>query len=138
MEFYYWTEAGQGIDIRSPTRRLIIDSDVIPTFGSDRARQRWRDRCDISRLAFQEQRSSHPTGAEWRGVTLCNTAGLLDNDLDRAVRYFRSRIDEDYKRMYWDMALDAFLYVLGGLGIWLAMVGVWNVWHWIRAGHPQT
>jgi hypothetical protein len=100
---YFWTQdaATAGIDIRSPTRTAIIKEDAYPEIGWPGYREASKElqrRCATP--------AGHPgdatilAGSEWRDVRLCNAANLAKNEFEIAHTYFKSRVDEDYVRLY--------------------------------------
>jgi hypothetical protein len=74
-----------------------------------------------------------PFGAERTGVTLCNTAGLKDDQFKVAHEYFNSLVDADYLRMYGRMAGDLIGYVFVALLIWFSLLVLWWLYKWIAA-----
>jgi hypothetical protein len=90
-EWYFWTQgADAGIDIRSPNARAIIDADIFAPWSDD-GRRSFGTRCNVSGLMERAQEKKVlTTGTEWRGVSLCNPAGLEGEEFDVAASYFRA------------------------------------------------
>jgi hypothetical protein len=141
-DVYYWTEAFSkaGIDIRSPNRKAIIESDVYPPGGhlSDELRRRLRERCDWSaRNIFANAGGAVTVGAEWRGVSLCNTANLDKEEFEVAHSYFKTRVDEDYNRFYSETAGDLLGFIFVGLISWCLLLLGWRTYWWV-IGEPES
>jgi hypothetical protein len=140
-DWYFWTQGPDaGPDIRSPTRRAIIDSDISPhRLWSEDASRRFRARCDDSELFARAPKNAVviTAGAEWRHVPLCNPAALQGEEFDVADRYFRERVDELYTKMYADMTIDLLIYILTALAIWCALFVVFRTYHWVMVAPGQ-
>jgi hypothetical protein len=135
-DWYFWTQdADAGIDIRSPTRRAMIDTDFTPIASWSESRVKlFEDRCDVSRLLATSRASVVTTDAEWRHVTLCNPAALKGEQFEIASGYFRTRVDELYSQMYFEMAWDLSSYIVGALAVWVVLLSGLRIGSWVKAG----
>jgi hypothetical protein len=138
---YFWTqERNAGIDIRSPTRRAIIDASIYPSYAISsyenyqRALQLLNQRCDPAELA---SRQIFTAGALWRDVELCNAAGLTGEEFDVANQYFRSRVDELYSQLYLSMTVSLLSHILAALVIWGFLFVAWRTCSWVMAGNTS-
>jgi hypothetical protein len=135
-DLYYWTEAisTAGIDIRSPNRKAIINSDLYPPSGplSAELRRRLKERCDWSARNISANAGSAVTvGAEWRGVSLCNTANLDKEEFEVAHNYFKTRVDGDYNRFYSGSTGDLLAFIVVGLIAWCLLLIGWRICRWV-------
>jgi hypothetical protein len=135
-DVYYWTEAFSkaGIDIRSPNRKAIIDSDIYPPSGplSRELQRRLKERCDLSvRNNSPNAGGAVTVGAEWRGVSLCNSADLGKEEFEVAHSYFKTRVDEDYNRFYSGTTGDLLGFIVVGLISWCLLLLGWRIYRWV-------
>jgi hypothetical protein len=130
-DFYYWTQkfSEAGVDIRSPNSKAVIEVDAYPTMGWPlsmyrEGRRKLRERCDAA-AGFG--------GAEWRGVTLCNTANLNNDEFEVAHNYFKVRVDEDYNEFYGGTACDLLVFIFVALTSWCFLLLGWRIYRWVVA-----
>jgi hypothetical protein len=134
-EFYYWTQGDEaGIDIRSPTRRAIVEMDAVPLVYHPNYREagiNMTRRCNIG----SQQVTGGPLlmGALWRDVQLCNAAALKEEQFTVANSYFRFLVDEHYSRMHAEMAIDLIKYLCAALLMWLSLLLLWWLYTWIAS-----
>jgi hypothetical protein len=133
---YFWTQesAEAGIDIRSPSRTAIIKEDAYPEIGWPsyrEARSKLEQRCAAP--AGHPGEATILAGAVWRDVRLCNSANLPKNEFKIAHAYFKSRVDGDYARFYFDSALDLLWFVAGALFLWCCLFVAWLAIRWVSA-----
>lgn len=131
--WYFFTIYGSEIDIRSPTRRLIVGTDMYPV-GSEHnyaeLRRRVQQRCEF------ELHNAQPgtiLGSTYRGLRLCNTQDIPGEFAIRD-RHFRTRVDALYQKYYVERVTHYSLYVGAALAIWIALLGCWFTIRWISRG----
>jgi hypothetical protein len=126
-EWYYYTTDGAGIDIRQPGGRQIVAQDVQPTgLTSETSYREWREHCD-----FEQPRKSSTIGAEWRGVTLCNAGDHSGDEFDRRHAYFKTAVDEEYARYYWNLTERHTVATLWALVAWVVVICLYFTAHWV-------
>jgi hypothetical protein len=135
-DWYFFTQGEDAqIDIRSPTNRAIVDFDVYPFKALpnywDEAWATYHRRCSVETL---EQQGIRTIGAEYRGVALCNAAGLNGEKYAVAEKCFRQRVDGLYYELYSEEANRFVSYVGIGLLTWITALLAWIVGNWILAG----
>ena len=92
--------------------------------------QRQADRCDPTKLM------TAIVGYEHRGVMLCNTAKLVEEEFAVARRLFEAEVDGMYRRYYFEWAWligQRLIIMLAGV---LALAGAARAVRWVRQGQP--
>ena len=89
----------------------------------------FRKRCDLATRTLV-----NPIGAEWRGVTLCNSANLTGQKFDEAHKVFRIMVDADYRNHYQEIVLSVASKVVGCVLAWGLLMGTVFLGRWISRG----
>lgn len=99
--------------------------------GAIGSKVQWQiDRCDPSKMG------SLIVGREHRGVMLCNTAGLGDEEFAVARRLFEAEVDSIYRRYYFEWAWLNTQRLLFLLAVVFALAGATWAVRWVRKGQP--
>jgi hypothetical protein len=66
-------------------------------------------------------------------VRLCNAADLNNEQFKIPHSTFKSRVDEDYARMYAKIARDLAIYIVGALVLWCSLLLARRIYLWVAA-----
>ncbi|MDF2373396.1 MAG: hypothetical protein P1V21_21680 [Rhizobiaceae bacterium] len=126
-EWYFYTVKSEAIDIRSPTRQVIIE------FGFRRSisYKIYEKRCSMKNVVT---RDDAPSGAQHRGVWLCNPAGFSGQEFNIRHGYFKEQVDDLYVQYYSRVVERTLWGLMSGLGLWAALLALFVTFRWIRSG----
>jgi hypothetical protein len=122
---YFYTVEEGGVDIRSPTKKVIIES-AFKSYDS----KSYTIRCNFALPSDP----NIPIGAIHRDVMLCNTAMRAGDEFTLRSRYFLSNVDDLYIQYYEKWAKRIILGILEGVGAWIIFLLVALTGRWIAAG----
>lgn len=131
--WYFYTVARDNLDIESPTQRVIIDRDIVPSRSEDWAKEAqfkvWDTRCFT-----RKNRANTTIQFLYRDVNLCNSDDLDPEAFEIRESYFKVQVDELYSK-YWSALLRRTGTGLSyGIGMWTALLGAFVVGRWILGG----
>jgi hypothetical protein len=88
-------------------------------------------RCDFARLA---ELGVSPLGAEYKGVSLCNTKNFSEDDFKVRNLYFREKVDELWNDYYAEHVEKVFVGILTGMAAWLSIFATMFLVKWVARG----
>jgi len=88
--------------------------------------------CELNESLFHK-----PIKAEYKNLTLCNTAAQKKNDFDISNQFFRSRVDDLYREFYKSLFSRTFSGILYGFTAWSLFLLLFLVIRWIMNGSKK-
>ncbi len=127
-EWYFITTDSDSIDINSPTKKAIISMEYKQAYDTY---DLYLERCNFSRLA---ELGISPLGTAYKGVLLCNSKILSEDDFKVRKLYFRETVDKLWSDYYAKHAEKVFIGVLTGIAAWLSIFTTMFLVKWIAKG----
>ena len=128
-KWYFITTDSESVDINSPTKKVIISMEHKESYDTF---DLYLKRCDFARLAVL---GISPLGAEYKGVSLCNTKSFSEEDFKIRNLYFREKVDELWSDYYAEHAEKGFVGILTGIVAWLSILAIMFLVKWVARGN---
>jgi hypothetical protein len=131
-EWYFWTTENTGPDRVLPNHKIILDRE----FNAPNAL--WtRDPlgvCDQKAIGSLGDRHINPAGVGYKGIWLCNNAGISRSEFDTQVLHFKEKVDEMYSAYHGEICSKILTSLACGFLGWLSIVFSALTIRWIKGG----
>lgn len=129
-ESFFITVDNDNVDINSPTKMQIIAERHIKY-------DNYYETCSSHENKTAEtffQNDLKLIIEKYRNIALCNSANLKNEKLKTAQDYFKNRVDALYEAYYLKWAENITANAIYALFAWLALILIYRVYSWIKAG----